>query len=183
MSRLTLDLEPLHIRTIDWIMSGDDSYVPDDSHRAAAIADLLLDHAHQLEHRSDDAVDDRNSLRELRTELEVVREERDEAVKTVARQRQTISAFRSTVDAGRRHLANAVATTTRLRESRARYRDLLVQIEAALTGNRTSDNYDGLDRRLRRALRDAGFRMPARPRRPREAPARKPAAGRRARQP
>ena len=182
MSRLTLDLEPLHIRLLDWMMSGDDSYVPDDSHRAAAIADLLLDHTHQFEHRNE-AVDERNSLRQLRTELEAVREARDEAVKTVARQRETISTFRSTVDAGRRHLANAMATTTRLRESRARYRDLVIRIEAALTGSPPSDNYGGLDRRLARALQNAGFRMPPRPRRPQEAPARKPAPGRRATQP
>ena len=181
MSRLTLDLQPLHLRLLDWMMSGDDSYVPDDSHRAAAIADLLLDHAHQFEHRNDAAVDDRDSLRRLRVELDAVREDRDKAVKEVARQRETISAFRSTVDAGRRHLANAMATTTRLRESRARYRDLLIQIEAALTGSRSSDNYDGLDRRLRRALRDAGFGMPPRPRRPQEAPVRKPARERRPR--
>ena len=45
MTRLMLHLTPLHIQTIDWLMSGDESYRPDDRRRRVAVEQLILDHA------------------------------------------------------------------------------------------------------------------------------------------
>ena len=52
MSRLTLHLTPLHIQTIDWLMSGDDAYRPDDRHRRIAVEQLILDHANVVRDRA-----------------------------------------------------------------------------------------------------------------------------------
>ena len=52
MSRLTLKLTPLHIQTIDWLMSGDDAYRPDDRHRRDALEQLILDHANVVRERA-----------------------------------------------------------------------------------------------------------------------------------
>ncbi|MDE0177369.1 MAG: hypothetical protein OXP36_02125 [Gammaproteobacteria bacterium] len=49
----------------------------------------------------------------------------------------------------------------RIRDSRDRYRDLAVRVEAALLGGPVRDDYGGIERRLERALRDRGFQMPA----------------------
>ena len=45
MTRLTLHLSPLHVQTIDWLMSGDENYRPDGRHRRLAVEQLILDHA------------------------------------------------------------------------------------------------------------------------------------------
>ena len=45
MTRLTLHLTPLHVQTIDWLMSGDENYRPDGRHRRRAVEQLILDHA------------------------------------------------------------------------------------------------------------------------------------------
>ena len=52
-TRLTLRLTPLHVKTIDWLMSGDDAYRPDDRHRRDALEQLILDHANVVRERAD----------------------------------------------------------------------------------------------------------------------------------
>ena len=52
MSRLTLKLSPLHVRTIDWLMSGDDAYRSDDRHRRDAVEQLILEHANLVRERA-----------------------------------------------------------------------------------------------------------------------------------
>lgn len=89
MTRLTLHLTPLQTETLDWIMSGDESYRPDNRHRR--------------------------------------------------RERERIVTARSSLN-------NALAT-------------------AALLDTRPRDDFGGLERRLERALRKAGFEMPAMPHR------------------
>ena len=59
-------------------------------------------------------------------------------------------------------LQNARGTVTRLDESRARYRDLALRVEAAVLRAPARDDPGGLEDRLRRALRDAGFALPER---------------------
>ena len=56
----------------------------------------------------------------------------------------------------------------RIRDSRNRYRDLAVRVEAALLGAPVRDDYGDIERRLERALQLRGFEMPAPsdPRRP-----------------
>lgn len=55
----------------------------------------------------------------------------------------------------------AVRLIERMRDSRDRYRDLVVRIEAALLGAPVRDDYGDIERRLERALRLRGFEMPA----------------------
>ena len=52
MTRLTLHLTPLHIQTIDWLMSGDDDYRPENRHRRGAVEQLILDHASAVRERT-----------------------------------------------------------------------------------------------------------------------------------
>lgn len=52
MSRLTLHLTPLHVQTIDWLMSGDDAYRPDNRHRRRAVEQIILDHAAVVRERA-----------------------------------------------------------------------------------------------------------------------------------
>ena len=52
MSRLTLKLSPLHVKTIDWLMSGEDAYRPDDRRRRDALEQLILDYANVVRERA-----------------------------------------------------------------------------------------------------------------------------------
>ena len=52
MTRLTLHLSPLHVQTIDWLMSGDENYRPDGRHRRLAVEQLILDHASMVRERA-----------------------------------------------------------------------------------------------------------------------------------
>ncbi len=80
--------------------------------------------------------------------------------------------------AARNDIESTVRLIDRLKESRDRYRDLAVRAEAALLGVPVRDDYGSIERRLERALRAKGFRMPAAsgPRRPGDRP---PAGSRR----
>ena len=49
----------------------------------------------------------------------------------------------------------------RMKDSRDRYRDLAVRIEAALLRAPVRDDYGDIERRLERALRQRGLEMPA----------------------
>ena len=159
MTRLTLDLTPMHIRTLDWIMSGDDNYQRDDLHRRDAIADILLDYARELRHRDDGDGDTANAVQQLRNDLHSIQNERHEAVKAIAVEREAVASLRRKLAAARRSLGNALATAARLRDSRAKYRDLVVRVEAALLGDRPREDLGGLERRLEQAMRRAGFEM------------------------
>ena len=160
MTRLTLHLTPLHIRTVDWIMSGDETYRRDDRHRRDAIADILLDYARELRHAGgEDGAVPRDD-QQLRDEFDAIRRQRDEAVDALATEREAVANLRGKLAAARRSLDNALATLARLRESRARYRNLAVRAEAAILGSPPREDFGGIDRRLERALRKAGFDMP-----------------------
>ena len=52
MTRLTLHLTPLHVQTIDWLMSGDENYRPDGRHRRLAVEQLILDHASMVREKA-----------------------------------------------------------------------------------------------------------------------------------
>ncbi len=80
--------------------------------------------------------------------------------------------------AARNDTESTVRLIDRLKASRDRYRDLAVRAEAALLGVPVRDDYGSIERRLERALRAKGFRMPAAsgPRRPGDRP---PAGSRR----
>ena len=134
MTRLTLRLTELHVQTIDWIMSGDDSYRPDARHRGHAVEQIILSYAGELRDRAAAASSNDSTPR------------RDGSVPD------------------RRDRSNALRTLERLRKSRDRYRDLAARIEAALLGLPPRDDFGGLERRIERALAEKGIHLPARPR-------------------
>ena len=115
LTRLPLHLTPLHIDTIDWIMSGDDSYRRDNRHRQKAIGDTLLDYARELRegNRQTDAP---YAHRDLAEDLDAVRRERDEAVKAVKAERERQCRDRERLAAARLNLDKVLATTARLRD-------------------------------------------------------------------
>ena len=142
MTRLALDLAPRHAAILDSIVRGDLDGEPDDRTRPEAIVKLLVDHAARRE-EPDPVHHDRDALRKALT------------AERAARRRD-----RERHAAVRRSLRNAIAAAERLRESRARYRDLALRIEAALLRSPPRDDFDRLEQRLGRALAAAGFEMP-----------------------
>ena len=93
-------------------------------------------------------------------QFDAVRRQRDEAANALKAERKRRSRDRERLAAIRRNLDNAVATITRLRDSRARYRNLALRVEAALLRAPVRDDFGGLEDRLRRGLGDACFTLP-----------------------
>ena len=99
-----------------------------------------------------------------------MRRERDGVAEALEKERANRRRDRERHAGVRTSLARALKTIERVRESRDRYRDLVARAVAALLGTRRSDDLGSLERRLRLALRKAGFELPPR----REAPAGRP---------
>ena len=153
------------VRLPDRLAERLEAHRRDDLHRRDAIADILLDYARELRHRVDGDGDTANAIQQLRNDLHSIRNERHEVVKALAVEREAVASLRGKLAAARRSLGNALATAARLRDSRAKYRDLVVRVEAALLGDRPREDLGGLERRLEQALRSAGFEMPRIPHR------------------
>ena len=172
MTRLTVNLTAAQTEALDWIKRGDATYRPDNHHRREAIGGILMDHVHELRGRIDREGSVERALQALRDERDALRaepdalrRERDALRKALEAERKTRRRDRERFAGNRRSLANAIAAGARLTESRDRYRDLAVRVEAALLGAPPSDDFDGLARRLARALRRAGYEMLDMPRR------------------
>ncbi|MCY3821707.1 MAG: hypothetical protein OXH52_20525 [Gammaproteobacteria bacterium] len=120
MIRLALDLTSREAEILDSIVRGDLNQEPDDRARRVAVAKLVVDRGARMReavHREEPEAIHRERLA-LREALEAERASR-------RRERDRHAAVR-------RSLRNAAAAVARLRESRARYRDLGVRVEAAL---------------------------------------------------
>ena len=145
MIRLALALPPRVAGILDSIVRGELNREPDGRTRREAVVKLLIDHAAR------------------RDESGAVRREPDGLRQALEAERATRRRDRERHAAVRRSLRNATAAAERLRESRARYRDLALRIEAALLRSPPRDDFDRLEQRLGRALAAAGFEMPAAP--------------------
>ena len=129
--RLTLHLTARHNAALDRILGGDDRQ--DNNQRRRAVEQLILDAAREPEERAS---------------------ARNAAVVESSGAADKSAAARIDRD-------STIELIDRLKASRDRYRDLAVRIEAALLGVPVRDDYGGIERRLERALRAKGFRMPA----------------------
>lgn len=105
---------------------------PDNNQRRRAVEQLIVDHARELEDRAG---------------------ARTAAVESPS---ATDGSAAAPIDRD-----STVRLIDRLKASRDRYRDLAVRAEAALLGAPVRDDYGSIERRLERALRTKGFRMPA----------------------
>ena len=99
---------------------------------------------------------------ELRIQLDAMRRERDGVRKALEAERANRRRDRERHAALRASLGNARKTVLRVRQSRDRYRELAARAEAALLRTPPSGNLALLERRLRLALRKAGFELPPR---------------------
>ena len=129
--RLTLHLTARHNAALDRILGSDDSH--DNNRRRRAVEQLILDGARELGDRA-------------------------------GAQNAAIVESTGVTDASaaaRIDKDSTVRLIDRLKASRDRYRDLAVRAEAALLGVPVRDDYGNIERRLERALRAKGFRMPA----------------------
>ena len=147
-------------------------------HPRDAVGALLLDYDRWLCGRDEQLANIQRSQDDLRTELEALRGERDGVAKALDAERANRRRDRQRHAALRAGLTNALKTVERVRESRDRYRELAARAEAALLRAPPSGDLGSLERRLRRALRKAGFELPPRRTRPpaRQPPAKKPNA-------
>ena len=163
MTHLALYLGQTHIETLDWIMRDDGSYRPDDHSRGHAIRAILLEHAHVLGQLDDRKAESEAAQQALRDRLDAVSRERDALRKALNAERATRSQDRKRFAAVRENLRNARSAMVRLSESRASCRDLALGVEAALLRTAPRRDSGGLEDRLDRALRRAGFAMPPAP--------------------
>lgn len=172
MTRLTVNLTAEQTEALDWIKRGDEGYRPDGRHRRDAIGGILMDHVRELRGRIDREGSVERALQALRDERDALRaepdalrHERDALRKALEAERKTRRRDRERFAGNRRSLDNARAAVARLTESRDRYRELALRVEAALLRAPPSDDPAGLARRLALALRRAGFEIPDMPHR------------------
>ena len=147
---------------------GGDRDCLDDSQRREAIGQLLLLYDEELLRRSRQRAQAAQSLRKLRDELDAarsglnaVRKELANAEHALEAERKTRRQIRERLTAARRSVHNAVGSLRRLRASRDKYRDLAARVEAAINHAAPRPDFAGLEARLTRALRAAGFVLPA----------------------
>ena len=165
MIHLTLDLPQELVDIIDRLVREDGKYITEDFGRCQAIAKVLLEHdnrSRQGGHRNARAAEAGKAGRD---ELAALRRERDALRKALENERATRSRDRDRKRHARSHdrLQSAQAAVARLSDSRATYRNMALRVEAALLRARPREDLGGLEGRLRRALRTAGFEMPAAP--------------------
>ena len=163
MIRLTLDLQQELVDIIDRIVREDGKYITDDFGRRQAIAKVLFEHddrSRQSGHRNAGAAEAGKAGRD---ELAALRRERDALRKALENERATRGSDRKQHARSHDRLQSAQAAVARLSDSRATYRSMALRVEAALLRARPREDLGGLEGRLRRALRSAGFGMPAAP--------------------
>lgn len=166
-TRLILELNGLQTAALDRIMGGNRDHL-DDSQRQEAIGRVLLEYDEELHKRSRQSTQAARSLQKLRNELDTARNELIE-VKNEQRnfehaleaERKTRIRIREKLTAVRRRLDNTVGSARRLRASREKYRSLAARVEAAILHAAPRKDFAGLEARLTRALRSAGFELPA----------------------
>ena len=160
-TRLTLRLTPQQSDTLDWLVErkGDRHR---DRHAREVIGELLLDYARELRGRDDHVANLQHGQNELRIQLDAMRRERDGVRQALEAERANRRRDRERHAALRASLHNARKTVLRVRQSRDRYRELAARAEAALLRTPPSGDLALLERRLRLALRKAGFELPPR---------------------
>ena len=134
----------------------------DKRHPRDTIGELLLDYAREVRGHAAHVDNLRRRQHELQVELDAMRGERDGVAEALEKERANRRRDRERHAALRASLANALKTVERIRSSRDRYRNLVARAVAALLGTAPSDDLASLERRLRLALREAGFKLPPR---------------------
>lgn len=160
-TRLTLNLTQAQAETVDWLIVRK-GLRHDERHPRDTVGELLLDYARELRGRDDHLANVHHAQNELRIQLDDLRGERDGVAKALEAERTNRRRDRERHAALRASLRNALKTVERVRRSRDRYRDLVARAEAALLRTRPGDDLGSLERRLRLALRKAGFELPPR---------------------
>lgn len=165
--RLTLHLTPEQSETLDWLVERK-GIRRQDGHARDAVGQLLLDYARELRGRDDHVANLQHGQNELRIQLDAMRRERDGIAGALEAERVSRRRDRERHAGLRASLGNAIRTVERVRRSRDRYRELAARAEAALLRKAPSGDLALLERRLRLALRKAGFELPPRctPQRP-----------------
>ena len=163
MTRLTIHLSQVQIEVLDEIMSGRRDYLADDHSRGHAIGEILLKHHHLLGEREDRKAEADAAQQAFRKKLDTVSRELDAVRRALDAERATRSRDRERQARVRESLRGARNALRRLGESRATYRDLALRVEAALLRTVPRRDLGGLEGRLARALRAAGFEMPEAP--------------------
>ena len=164
MIHLTLDLGEDLVDIIDRLVREDGKFITDDFGRRQAIAKLLLRawtiRSHQGGRRDAGPAEAGKAGRD---EIAAVRRERDALRKALEKERATRRSDRKRYAKSHERLEHAQAAVARLSDSRAIYRSMALRVEAALLRAQQREDLGDLEGRLRRALRAAGFDMPAAP--------------------
>ena len=163
MTRLTIHLSQVQIEVLDEIMSGRRDYLADDRSRGHAIGEILLKHHHLLGERDDRKAEADAAQQAFRKNLDAVSRELDAVRRALDAERATRRRDRERTARVRESLHGARNALRRLGESRATYRDLALRVEAALLRTVPRQDLGGLEGRLARALRAAGFELPEAP--------------------
>ena len=159
--RLTLELKPPVVESLDRLVRAQWNEEPSEWTRCAVFINLVLERARQLGdgvHSKDGAAD--RAQHPHRDDLESVRRERDALRRALEAERALRRRDRERYAGIHDTLRNGRAAVVRLGESRARYRELALRVEAAVLRAPARDDPGGLEDRLRRALRDAGLSLP-----------------------
>ena len=160
MTTLPVHLSQVQIEVLDEIMSGRRDYLADERSRGHAIGEILLKHHQLLGERDDRKAEADAAQQALRAQLVAVTEELDAVRRALDAERATRRRDRERTARVRESLHGARNALRRLGESRATYRDLALRVEAALLRTVPRRDLGGLEGRLARALRAAGFEMP-----------------------
>ena len=162
MMRFMVELTPAVGETLDWLVRVNGNDEPDDWTRCRVLVDLMLDRARQLREGGQPEAGAGKAQQPPRDDLESVRRERDALRNALEAERAVRRRDRERYAWIHASLRNARGAVARLGESRARYRDLALRVEAAVLRAPARDDPGGLEDRLRRALRDAAFELPDR---------------------
>ena len=163
MTRLTIHLSQVQIEVLDEIMSGRRDYHFDDRSRGHAVGEIVLKHHQLLGERDDRKAEVDAAQQALRKKLDAVSRELGAVRRALDAERATRRRDRERHTRVRDSLRGARNALQRLGESRATYRDLALRVEAALLRTVPRRDLGGLEGRLVRALRAAGFEMPEAP--------------------
>lgn len=163
MIHLTLDLGQDLVDIIDRLVREDGKYDNDDFGRRRAIRRLLYEYDDRSRQGGHQKARDAKAGTAGRDELAAVRRERDALRKALEKERATRRSDRKRHAKSHERLENAQAAVARLSDSRAIYRSMALRVEAALRRAQPREDLGGLEGRLCRALRAAGFEMPAAP--------------------
>ena len=159
-TRLTLRLTDAQADAVGWLMDRKDRH--DERHPRDTVGELLLDYAREMRGHEKHVENLKRGQHELRIELDAMRRERDGIAKALEAERTSRRQDRERHAGLRTSLSRALKTIERVRQSRDRYRDLVARAVAALLGTTPNDDLGSLERRLRLALRKAGFELPPR---------------------